>query len=482
MSIKVPRLIRDRCGVYYFRFVVPLNWRESVGKAEIRRSLRTKDAAAARHAALLLSARLEALMVDRKFLTNPTLADFAHLTGRAPNIREKIRIDLERGIVETDTPDEVKAAEGMVAEMVRARAAGAALAEMPSSRCGTTMEKAAEDFVAERKTTLSEKGTMPKFRGVLRAFIAFAGNLDVAMVRAVVVGDYKKQMLAKKKAPTTINDHLVVLSGFFDYCIDNQLVRMLNPARGLLIPGAHNKALSYEPFTNEEMTKIFAPGPYLKRMKLPDYHWGTLIAAFTGARAEEIASLDVGNIFPVKGIWIFNITKGKTPNAVRRVPIHDTLLELGFLDYRKAIADAGHAMLFPHLVDGKNGYKKNMCRTFGNHLDAPAVSIKHPLKVFHSFRHTVVTALTDAGVNDGLKRALVGHDIDTKESSHDDYIHARFLTLANLREAINKLAYEGVDFAGLRVEPAGFLTAVAKRIAEQKEAAKKELEVSAATT
>ena len=61
-----------------------------------------------------------------------------------------------------------------------------------------------------------------------------------------------------------------------------------------------------------------------------------------------------------------------------------------------------------------------------------------------------MTALTDAGVNDGLKRALVGHDIDTRESSHDDSIHARFLTLANMREAINKLAYEGVDFAGLR--------------------------------
>ena len=192
-----------------------------------------------------------------------------------------------------------------------------------------------------------------------------------------------------------------------------------------------------------------------------------MIAAFTGARAEEIASLDVKNIYPVKGIWIFDITKGKTPNAVRRVPIHDKLLELGFLDYRKAIADAGHAMLFPHLVDGKNGYKKNMCRTFGNHLDAPEVDVKHPLKVFHSFRHTVVTALTDAGVNDGLKRALVGHDIDTKESSHDDYIHARFLTLANLREAINKLAYEGVDFAGLRVQPASFVVAVAKRIKEQ---------------
>ena len=108
MSIKTPRLIRDRCGVYYFRFLVPLHWRETVGKTEIRRSLRTKDAATARHAALLLSAHMEALMVDRKFLTNPTLADFAHLTVRDPDIRKKIRIDLDKGIVETDTLDEAK--------------------------------------------------------------------------------------------------------------------------------------------------------------------------------------------------------------------------------------------------------------------------------------------------------------------------------------------------------------------------------------
>jgi LysR family transcriptional regulator of abg operon len=46
----------------------------------LRCSLRTKDAASARQAALQLSVHLEAMMVDRKFLTNPTLADFAHLS------------------------------------------------------------------------------------------------------------------------------------------------------------------------------------------------------------------------------------------------------------------------------------------------------------------------------------------------------------------------------------------------------------------
>ena len=58
VSIKTPRLIQDRCGVYYFRLIVPLSWRRVVEKTEILRSLRTKDALIARQAALLLSARI----------------------------------------------------------------------------------------------------------------------------------------------------------------------------------------------------------------------------------------------------------------------------------------------------------------------------------------------------------------------------------------------------------------------------------------
>jgi hypothetical protein len=59
VSIKTPRLIRDRCGVYYFRLIVPLIWSETAKKTEIRRSLRINDASLARQAALLLSTRLK---------------------------------------------------------------------------------------------------------------------------------------------------------------------------------------------------------------------------------------------------------------------------------------------------------------------------------------------------------------------------------------------------------------------------------------
>lgn len=480
MSIKTPRLIRDRCGVYYFRLIVPLSWRNTVKKTEIRRSLRTKDAGVAREAALLLSAKMEALMATAKvkaktIVKTPmdmAIEDSEWLRGDTAYkmiTRRFSNGDLE---IETDTPEEAEIARAMLADHAKLHPPSVqqAINALPASRCGTHLEDAKVDYLAERTTTLSEKGTIPKVRGVLKAFIDFAGNIDVAMVQSSLVKKYKQKMLAEKKAATTINDHLVVLTGFFDYCIDNKVAIMTNPARGMLIPGAHNKAESYDPFTQPELLRIFQPELYVKQMKLPDFYWGPLLALFTGARAEEIASLDLEQVYAEKGIWLIDILDGKTENAVRKVPVHDQLLALGFVEYVKCLQEAGYKKLFPHLQDGKNGYKKNMCRKFGEYLDLPQVNIVHPLKVFHSFRHTVVTKLTDEGVNEGLKRALVGHDIDTKQSAHDDYTHLNALTVPNLRTAINKLKYEGFDSAKLKRPADVFLEPIKRRIQQQAEA------------
>ena len=76
MSITPPRLIQDRCGVYYFRLAVPLSWLHIVKKTKIRCCLRIKDVSTARPDALLLSARLEAFMVKSKKLTRE-IADAA---------------------------------------------------------------------------------------------------------------------------------------------------------------------------------------------------------------------------------------------------------------------------------------------------------------------------------------------------------------------------------------------------------------------
>ena len=80
MSIKTPRLIRDRCGIYYFRFVVPAALRQTVGKTELRRSLRTKPERLIQRI-MQIGTKPSDLVLD-SFLGSGTTAAVAHKMGR----------------------------------------------------------------------------------------------------------------------------------------------------------------------------------------------------------------------------------------------------------------------------------------------------------------------------------------------------------------------------------------------------------------
>ena len=89
---------------------------------------------------------------------------------------------------------------------------------------------------------------------------------------------------------------------------------------------------------------------------------------------------------------------------------------------------------------------------------------------------------TSEGVNDGLKKVLVGHDAETRTSAHDDYIHEEALSIANLRRAINKLEFETVDVSRLVLKPDVFLPVIEKRIlSQQKRAEKLQVEAKSAS-
>ncbi len=95
------------------------------------------------------------------------------------------------------------------------------------------------------------------------------------------------------------------------------------------------------------------------------------------------------------------------------------------------------------------------------------------LKVFHSFRHTVITKLTAAGLNEGLKRALVGHDSDTPDDAHGTYIHLDHVGVKERRDAIQKLEYEGLVLDGLAIEGDAFEDLIDERLMQQGQRSKK---------
>jgi integrase len=129
----------------------------------------------------------------------------------------------------------------------------------------------------------------------------------------------------------------------------------------------------------------------------------TLLAAHTGARIEELASLLVSSIHLNSAFPYFTITKSKTNAGLRDVPIHPyiyTLLET-------MVNQSTNKYLFPDLtMTNHNERSSAISKKFGR---LKAKLGYGPNQVFHSFRHTTMTMLEQAGVRENIAMDIVGH-------------------------------------------------------------------------
>lgn len=207
--------------------------------------------------------------------------------------------------------------------------------------------------------------------------------------------------------------------------------------------------LQRELFSDDELKSIFsahwfkegrglmtAKGTY--REFQPHYYWLPLFGLLTGGRVNELSQLYLRDIRVTSdGTWYFDfnlegedkvdgdepdIAKDKslkTVNAVRTVPMHPLLIELGLLDYVSRLHKAGYQRLFPELKhDAHKGYGKAAGRWFNERLLGRKLRIeRNGKKTFHSLRHHFGTALDHQGLQETLTCQLMGHSRGNSEST-----------------------------------------------------------------
>ena len=153
-----------------------------------------------------------------------------------------------------------------------------------------------------------------------------------------------------------------------------------------------------------------------------------MIGVFSGMRANEICSLYLDNVKELRGNlrykrWCFNIIQEedrpdkrlKNLSSRRIVPIHQTLLELGFVDFlnlikKKPLTTDGkkRKRLFEELPYKEGLYSRNISR-FWNTSYLTRIGVKIKKNEFHSLRHTVVDHLKQKGVEPHYINELMGH-------------------------------------------------------------------------
>lgn len=389
-----------RHKTYYFRVVIPPHLRELCPDLprEIKRSLRTDSLT---DAIAMVSVKLPLIRLLKSCRS------------------EKLIRDIYRKLASFS-----KEIAGWVSEKLKTyelSGRGASPRSVkPENPKSPTLDKAWSDF-CQWKSSWSDKQAKANQRiyDNLRLFLGnvAVGGITKRELKTALYGvsalpqrnkkHYKQIPLEKLRDMTIpdedrvsskyVKDHLKLCQSLFNrYLKQEREVIEVSPTDGLKWEYENNRFGS--------LTDAEVRGVLNKSGDKPEwFRWFLLLAAYSGARRSEIASLrktDI-NLCPDTNRYYFVIKEGKTKAARRLVPIHNRLIELGFLQW----VEESDGRLFDTAYRNLN----RVTDLFGSILDRKVNDYGDRL-VFHSLRHTFITKARAAGNSAVLVQQVVGHE------------------------------------------------------------------------
>ena len=145
-------------------------------------------------------------------------------------------------------------------------------------------------------------------------------------------------------------------------------------------------------------------------------YWLPLVALWTGMRLDEIGATRRDEFKNENGVWFFDLRerplKGprRVKNAMSRriVPVHQQLVQLGFVDYAAVQTE----WVFPDLPHGgerEGSTTAQFSKWFGRWRRANGLAPSDGSYDFHSFRHTFKDACRRALITEDVHDLLTGH-------------------------------------------------------------------------
>ena len=193
-------------------------------------------------------------------------------------------------------------------------------------------------------------------------------------------------------------------------------------------------------------------------------HWLFLLGLTSGARLEEVGQARLADVQEDDGIAFIDIddrenvvpaepdTDGrslKNEMSRRVVPIHDRLIELGFLEYVEAMRKLGQTMLFPDLKQNVFGKFTQEGSRRANRFIDKFVSKDRRL-VFHSLRHRFKDEGRNVGVAESILDQLCGHSPATVGARYGEGADVK-----QLKRRLRRLRFSVIDWDAMVAASAG---------------------------
>jgi len=464
-------LRKSRAGVFHFRRRVPDNLRPILMKAEVHRSLRTRNY---RDALVLCRACAEEYeryfqYVRRRYAVSEKddeLYKLAKQTSRHDLTLTGFSIPTPYGNISVDSvqldPDKQEAEMLLYDKVLEstikqaAKLSGAvpvasapatvptATTYVPAKLC--SFAKLIEQFIRNQKD--SKSWSSPKTetgnRGTFALFQRFFGDRQVHLYSRADAQDFRGYLqkipagwmrqkdtrdltyeavikLDKPKLTSNaVRDHLIRMNAIFQFAKVNDFVN-INIFEGVNVK---KQDVNRGPWSKEELEILFAKSNFQTFIEPHSrtHYWVPLVAAFTGARRSELFYLTPADICKKFGIWTIDINANgkkvlKNSGSARLIPIHERLIDLGFLDYVEMKRKQNpNAELFDgyDIYEGQAGYK--FSDSFGDWLQSVTSRLPQEQQLLfedyrglHSFRHLFIRETREIGIPEEISERLSGH-------------------------------------------------------------------------
>ena len=223
---------------------------------------------------------------------------------------------------------------------------------------------------------------------------------------------------SEKNAPT-LKDYKILVGQLYKFAIMHDIVKPeQDKSKYIDLSNFGNpNARKRERFTSEEIETLWT----LKGSDI--YYTVILMLIYTGVRISEFLELKKENV-NLSERW-FDVTASKTSAGVRKVPIADKVYP--FFEYWYHLNDCEYLLSTP---DGAGFKYRNYYDSYWTPLMSAAQMDHTP----HDTRHTCISLLTEAAVDERLIQQIVGHK--GANVTRSVYTH---VDIANLLEAINKI-------------------------------------------
>lgn len=169
-------------------------------------------------------------------------------------------------------------------------------------------------------------------------------------------------------------------------------------------------------------------------------YFAPLTFVLTACKSDEGTGLALDDIYDEADVPFFHsrvnrFRRIKTASSDRRVPIHPLMIDLGFLDYVRAMRDGGHEALYPEFLHLTMGFDHifydKVFETWRKTMFPNGTSRKKDNKDVdvRSIRSRCITHLEEIGCPKALTQAIVGHEVGdvTSDTYREDPAPELFL-------------------------------------------------------